>query len=176
MEIPLTLLWLLLVTYGLINFFNGSEVIGITGNRNWMAISLVSTIPWSIHIFYKLSGSMTKNKKIRLLTSTSFVLIPSIFLQYHCRSRAAMLALLFYLLLLFLNNIPKIGKKAGAAILLFAIGLILQLNNHVDWNVKEDIRLPTWLSTARLIRKILQLGRTRKFYPLACTISGRNNL
>ena len=152
-------LWLLLVVYGFINYFQGNEVIGITGNRNWMAISLLSLFPWSIFVVEQSFVGVIRKRRLRLGLALLVVTIPGGFLMFHCFSRAAWLAFGVF----FLCFIVSYSKRFWRVALLLTISL---LGVIITFAFKEklleahenDIRIPTWKSTIRLFLEKPLLG------------------
>ena len=51
------LLWGILIVYGILNYAQNRDVIGIAGNRNWMASAILCLIPW---VWSKFARLITK--------------------------------------------------------------------------------------------------------------------
>lgn len=154
----LAALWLLLVLYGF-NLNNTTEVRGITGNRNWMAICLLATMPWAATVIYMLCYRLRKPAYRFLIAGTA--MLPCFYLVYKCRSRAAWLALIAYAVFVALHRIPariRIIVVVTTGVAIVALGAVN--SDRVINDLKSDIRLPVWNSARKLINKHPALGVT----------------
>ncbi len=150
---PFVALWLLLLIYGAMNDLQRRDVIGITGNRNWMAISILAVTPWTVAMTVgALRSRFGKQMLWRDLICGLAIVAPSLYLLGRCRSRAAWLALIVY-------GIVWTGwrfKPARRVVYFFSLAgvavvcVILKPRPFVD-AFKDDIRIPTWITTAKLI-------------------------
>ncbi len=147
-----SLLWLLSVVYGFMNHYQGREVIGITGNRNWMAITLLSLSPWAIWRIFQGLSKWISSVNLRLITSVSSVSIPTLILIFYCRSRAAWLALGVYSVGFLLSRLrnPVRNYVVVGVLAITALTIGSRPDRAVQAYV-QDIRGPTWLSTIQLI-------------------------
>ena len=139
-------LWLLLMIYG---FDARTEVVGITGNRNWMAICLLATAPWGAIAIYALCRGL--RRRAWRLAITAVAISPVLLLIHRCASRAAWVALVCYLLFVGLNRL-----RARVRLLVLALIVIIggsgAIANHerIVQIVDKDIRIPVWETAAQL--------------------------
>ncbi len=151
--IPASTLYLLLLIYGFINFFLEQEVIGITGNRNWMATALISLCPWAMYILNQFMTRLFKNDQVNNGLSVTIILVPTLFLVFHCQSRATWLCLISFLIISMIYLIRLLFLRILVILSIIAccsVAIIAYPNPLIN-ALKGDIRIPTWVSTAKLI-------------------------
>ena len=145
-------LWGILVLYGFMNYVQGKEVIGITGNRNWMAISLLSLFPWVIDSIERSLKKITDHHGARRGIALLLVCAPGFFLIFHCSSRAAWLALAAFWGSALFHHLVR--KRQFLLIILIGLSLAISVfaaKKRLIQAYNNDIRLPTWRSTVRLL-------------------------
>lgn len=145
-------MWLLLTIYGALNLRVGLEVIGITGNRNWMAICLLAVLPWGAYgLWHRLRPSLGRGGAVCMTVLIAG--LPTFFLVYKCASRSAWLALgVFSVLWVF----RALGRRSLRILLGFATVTALAcvpllFGAQLLDAFMADIRLPIWFGTARMI-------------------------
>lgn len=144
-----TALWLLNVVYGFLDQKSHEEVIGITGNRNWMAITLLALAPWAVWTLHRALRRFFGAWLVAVLV----VAIPTLYLMYFCFSRAAWLAVVTYAVWFLFTKIPCIKRRLLYGLLLLVLlGAGGFLGRRVLYRVHlADVRIPTYLTTIRLI-------------------------
>ncbi len=151
--IPATLLFSLLLLYGFINHLLGQEIIGITGNRNWMATALISLCPWAIYLMKRLLTGIVKNDRYSKILPVMIILPPTLFLVYHCHSRAAWFSLAMFIMLMTIYSIKKLITRIVFCLCIAGTCIVFTISNsNLFINAfLNDIRIPTWVSTVKLI-------------------------
>ncbi len=151
--IPATLLFSLLLAYGFINYLLGQEIIGITGNRNWMATALISLCPWSMYLLHRLIIRFVKHDRFSQLIPIAIILPPTLFLAYHCHSRAAWLSLTIFIFLVVIYKIKTLMIKIVLCMSVIGSCALFTIfySNLIINAFLNDIRIPTWVSTIKLI-------------------------
>ncbi len=151
--------WSVLTFYGAVNLLQGHEVIGITGNRNWMAICLLSSTPWAIRFFAEFFRNRLECRRSCLALVILIILIPTTVLLFYCQSRAAWLALILYLLWRCFIKINAL-KRLMMVLTFLIIFVLTVVFFRPFWlkTINEDIRIPTWKSTLKLISDHPMIG------------------
>lgn len=143
-------LWALHATYGLLQYGFGRQVIGLAGNRNWMAATILSLSPWAIALVVRYRHLQ---KWPRNLLAASAVTAVTLFLLVQCRSRGAWLALLLYGLFALCWKLRSPRLRAlvllGCLAALTAIAAIAP--NRLRETHRKDVRIPVWSATLSII-------------------------
>ena len=173
-------LWFLSAGHGLWQYHVGFEVVGLAGNRNWMATLTVALLPWAL----ALVGARTAGgwEQLRAGSTASCattsapgdwrvrltgwlpagwcrrgavvgILAVSLFLAWQAESRATWLVVAGYgLLWLFPLRLPRKLFWGGALAGLCLTAACLAMHTEaLRRAVNQDIRLPLWSGTAKLI-------------------------
>ncbi|MFM1547857.1 MAG: O-antigen ligase family protein [Lentisphaeria bacterium] len=139
-------LWLLLMIYG---FDARSEVIGITGNRNWMAICLLATAPWGAIAIYALCRGLRRQSW--RLAIAAVAISPVLVLIHRCACRAAWVALGCYLLFAGVSRLRARARFLVLALIVVIGGIAVIANrDRVVRIIDKDIRIPVWETAAQL--------------------------
>ncbi|MFW5802987.1 MAG: O-antigen ligase family protein [Verrucomicrobiota bacterium] len=151
-SLVLAALWGAHVLHGLWQVGVGFPVVGVTGNRNWMAALTVALAPWPIVAAHEYAARRDSG---RWLTPTIGLLTAPvvIFLAWHTRCRATAVALLAYALWWMFWAIPRRSRRA---IFATAVGGVLLFGawlsrDSLQAAAAEDIRLPCWRGTVAMI-------------------------
>lgn len=147
-------LWLLLVVYGLLNYGVGFQVGGIALNRNWMACALLALWPWAAYAVGQGLPAWAGGAGGRFAVGLAASSAPCLFLLYQCRSRAAWLALAAAMLLALFHALPRRWWLRLGFCLAVVLGVLAIMVLHTQETItamREDVRLPLWRSTSRLI-------------------------
>lgn len=155
----LALLWLLQVILGLAELLAGDSVTGTALNRNWMATTLLSTLPWVLLYLHD------RPTPWRALGQGLSVLL-TLYLVIHCQSRAAWLALLVYGLLVLVWRLDLRGRALlTGALVIGLLGAGWLLSNSLQQVHERDVRLPLWLSSLQIVLDHPLLGVGASAYP-----------
>ncbi|NOY81569.1 MAG: hypothetical protein GXP31_11280 [Kiritimatiellaeota bacterium] len=153
----LAALWTVQAGHGLWQFAAGSEVVGLAGNRNWMAALLLALSPWPLLVLGEYMapnrGRPARFAPILAMLGTVAVSLLVGVLLWQCASRAAWLVLGAYVLAFLV--LPRFSKP-GRLLFLLGVGAIAvaAVGLSGDWlreQWRRDIRPPLWQQTARLI-------------------------
>ncbi len=133
-----------------------SDVVGLSGNRNWAASVILASMPWA---YARISYWMSRFSQPRLATLASILLCvpPTLWLTYKCASRGAWLALIavgilyaFLLMRRLERALLSIFLALGAALLLHLTLLHYPLK-LID-TIRRDVRIPMWAATLSMTR------------------------
>ena len=139
-------LWLLLMIYG---FDARTDVVGIAGNRNWMAICLLATAPWGAIAIYALCRGL--RRRAWRLAIAAVAISPVLLLIHRCLSRAAWVALVCYLLFAGVSRLrPRVRLLVLALIVIIGGSAAIANHERVVQIVDKDIRIPVWEAAAQL--------------------------
>ncbi len=153
------ILWVLQIVTGAITLFRHGQPVGTPGNVNWMAAYLLMLSPFVFSVFKEKTQRWLKNRQAAFFVALCLWFIPTIFLLYHCQSRAAWLAIAFLPCFLVLIKLQRIVYKTLWIILLLlgAIGSVTAVYtwypNQLLRVVEKDVRLPLWTGTAVMVVK-----------------------
>lgn len=152
----LALLWLLQALHGAWQVYVHFEVVGLAGNRNWMATTVLCLVPW----VWLYIDSLERPRRAEKLALCGAAGLLSLGLAWRCESRGAWLALgsyvvLFLVLPRFVWLLRIILAIGIAGILFFAA---LTYPERIAQSINEDIRLPLWTQTLLMIRDHPVLG------------------
>lgn len=152
----LAVLWLVLALHGFWQRAVGFEVVGLTGNRNWMAVLILALAPW---VWLALAGDGESKPhavgvlRKRILPAAAAA--TALFLAWEGSSRAAWLMLGLYLL--FFRLVPRFSWKGrsvlalGAAAAVLAAAFVLLTPERLERIRAAEIRPELWKSTLRLV-------------------------
>lgn len=187
--IYLCLLW---ITDLFVSYLNSGEKIGIAGNRNWHASFLIVTFFFSIYLIYTIIRHLKKLRTLYanilitfIGTATAILTIYTVYIFYLCNSRAAALSItaigIIFICIKIISHL-KLSKTnilfitlssfilicLAMSILLFKIPFFSQTNNTTLparelATLNEDVRLPLWKGTFKLIKDypIIGVGTAR---------------
>lgn len=158
-SLVLAALWGAHVLHGLWQVGVGFPVVGVTGNRNWMAALTLALAPWATlaaHEFSMRRGCMRWLTPVVVLLTVPIVM----FLEWHTRSRATVVALLAYTLWWGFWAIPQRSRRAMFAV---GVGGVLLVGawltrDSLQEAAAQDIRLPCWRGTVAMIADSPWLG------------------
>ncbi len=147
-------LWIVYILTGLVSVLNDSEVIGLSGNRNW-ASSMYLGLGLVAFMFLKqrkLFGNLVSRSIVAALLTAPITLV----LAYRCYSRGAWLALIMLGIVLSYAHIRKLERVLltiflGLAVTLIASVVLTRYPTLPAQKIKTDIRLPMWVSTVNMI-------------------------
>jgi tetratricopeptide (TPR) repeat protein/O-antigen ligase len=147
-------LWIVYILTGLVAVLNDSEVIGLSGNRNW-ASSMYLGLGLVAFMFLKqrkLFGNLVSRSIVAALLTAPITLV----LAYRCYSRGAWLALIVLGIVLTYAHIRKLERVLltvflGLAVTLIVFVVFTRYPTLPAQKVKTDIRLPMWISTVNMI-------------------------
>lgn len=156
----LSLLWLFHSGHLLWEIFSGQPVIGLTGNRNWMANLSLALAPWPW--FFYLQWKRGKNKRSIAGFKPGFYnyLIPGLILAvtfaalWFGRSRAVWGLLVIYGLWLLITRFLS-SRLRTVVVIAAGLGLIFFLayrSGEMRRLDVEDIRIPLWRGTVEMIK------------------------
>ncbi|MEI8079831.1 MAG: hypothetical protein WCH61_09430, partial [bacterium] len=169
LPLVLAVVWGASAVHGLWQLQVGFQVVGLTGNRNWMASLILALTPWvwlalaprrslpaTVSLgetpFQRGSPNGGWPRVVRLLVG-AVVLAVSLGLASRAESRGAWLALGGYLLLFWV--LPRFSWP-GRGLLLgglagVMVACVMAWPERVAQAIADDIRLPLWAQTARLV-------------------------
>ncbi|MDP7395611.1 MAG: O-antigen ligase family protein [Lentisphaeria bacterium] len=147
-------LWFVYILTGLVSVLNGSEIVGLSGNRNW-AGSMYLGLGLVAFMFLKqrqLFGSLVSRSIVATLLTAPITLV----LAYRCYSRGAWLALIMLGIVLAYAHIRKVERLLltvflGLAVTLAAFVVLARYPTLPAQKIMADIRLPMWVSTVNMI-------------------------
>ncbi len=134
--------WLTQVSSGFLSLARGYEVIGIAGNRNWMAALLLMTAPWAMATILDLLSGL-RRRRLAVTCSVVLVLVPTLWLLAAASSRAAWLALgvlLFWFLWMIFSW--RLRILLGVLMSLIMVSILILHTDTVIRTMKDDVRLP----------------------------------
>ncbi len=146
----LGLLWLANVAHAGWQWHVHFEAVGLAGNRNWQATLTVALAPWA-WLAVARSGSVPRI----WLTRGALALVAgaSLFFAYQGESRATWLVLGVYVLLFgVLARLSWLGRVllcAGLGLMVFAA--VVAMPGRIVQAIDQDIRVPLWAQTVRMI-------------------------
>ncbi|MFW5997159.1 MAG: O-antigen ligase family protein [Lentisphaeria bacterium] len=157
----MALLWLISSIHGLFQFSTGAEVVGITGNRNWMASLTLALTPWFLFFCWEEVKRRVRDSFKQGMAATVLIMavgLISLILLVGAASRAAWLGLAVYLFILLPGWFLIIRKRRVVIYVLWIVLLIIAVS-FAGWRFREtwrdvyaqDIRPPLWQSTATMI-------------------------
>lgn len=166
----LTALWAVNAAHGLWQAHVGFELVGLAGNRNWMSTLMVALAPWPLLLLRGWmvgagDGSRGRSPSrakawLALGVAGAVVVGASLWLAWQGHSRATWLVLTVYVLwFIVMRRLSWLGRAllaSGLACLLF-LGMVLMADKVSD-AINDDIRIPLWAQTVRLIRAHPVLG------------------
>ncbi len=152
----LTMLWLVLAFHGFWQYAVGSEVVGLTGNRNWMSVLVLALVPWLwLGFSGRRDGASCPPCVLRNRLLPAVATVAALFLAWKGNSRAAWLMLGLYLLLFRL--VPRLSWK-GRTALAFGVAVVAVFSatffltpQRLERIRNEEIRPALWTSTIRLV-------------------------
>jgi O-antigen ligase len=155
---PLAVMWLLNVVYTLMHRSIGYEAIGITGNRNWFAATLLATAPWAAWAVYR---SLRKQQRRTRVAAAILVTAPmTIWMLLLASSRASWLALAVFVGLCLLWRLKdrrhQMGYCVACVVGLAAAAVVLKERLAAIQAV--DVRLPLYRGTLQLIADVPLFG------------------
>jgi|GEM_PF-1959620 len=147
-------LWIVYILTGLVSILNDSDVVGLSGNRNW-ASSMYLGLGLVAFMFLKqrkLFGNLVSRNIVAALLTAPITLV----LAYRCYSRGAWLALIMLGIVLAYAHIRKLERVLltvflGLAVTLIVFVVLTRYPTLPAQKVKTDIRLPMWASTVNMI-------------------------
>ncbi len=144
----LAALWLALAVHGIWQWAVGMEVVGIAGNRNWMAVLVLALAPWAWQAVA--GGGMARRWGAALLPAAV-----SLLLAWKGESRAAwvMLASYVFFFLLFprLSWKGRVSLALGALAAAAALAAVLLTPARMERIRAGEIRPSLWIGTLRLV-------------------------
>ena len=157
-----TLLWLVSVLWSLIS----QRPVGISGNQNWFSAVIIVTSPWAFFFFYHIFRRLLSrffikvNENIPAAMLSLLVVVPiTFFWLIKCKSRAAWLALVFYVLFIFFLKLNAKWKLIGFIMSgLLAVVLFFSFQGFLKSAYRDDIRGPLWLNTVSMVLKSPGVG------------------
>jgi O-antigen ligase len=164
----LAVLWLMQILLGLGAIVVGMEVVGLTGNRNWMASFVLGLAPWAwLYVWRRAGSRSTQTAWVACLVA---VVMPTLLILHRCESRGAWLALIVCCLLAAWSRLGAIGRTAAVVGMFVVVMLtVVWAPVKVAMTVQQDVRPPLWTSSARMISdRPLGIGPgsfTREFAP-----------
>ncbi len=152
----LAALWMVQAGHGIWQFATGSEVVGLAGNRNWMAALLLALSPWPLLVLNKRaarSRRLTGGFPVLAVVGTVGTVAIVGLLLWQCASRAAWLVLGVYILVFLV--LPHFSKPARLLLLsglgVVAVAAVFLSAEWLRAQWQRDIRPPLWRQTVRLI-------------------------
>lgn len=147
-------LWIVYILTGLASVLNDSEVIGLSGNRNW-ASSMYLGLGLVAFMFLKqrkVFGNLVSRSIVAAVLTAPITLA----LAYRCYSRGAWLALIMLGIVLCYAHIRKLERILLTVFLgltgtLIAFVVLTRYPTLPAETIKTDIRLPMWVSTVHMI-------------------------
>ncbi len=169
----LAIFWAVQAIHGLLQLKFGQEVVGTTGNRNWLAALIVALAPWPGLALVRCRQWRFPHQNWLVLSTTAWrrralhlgliglSLAISLLLAIHGQSRAVWLTLTVYLLAF--QVWPRLRRRRSR--IGFVLGLLLGgalalslAGAYLHNALNEDIRLPLWQATGRMIMQHPLLG------------------
>lgn len=151
----LGLLWAVNVLHGLWQCYIGFEVVGLAGNRNWMATLVLVLAPWA----WQYTNSLGWHRLHKLAAACAIAAL-SLFVAWQGHSRGCWLALGAYLF--FFVVLPRFAWLLRLFLVTGIAGVLFvgtqMYPERVARAIGEDIRLPLWTQTVKLIRDHAGLG------------------
>ena len=137
--------WLFQTIYGFWSLGINDEVVGLAGNRNWMASLLLALTPWSYYHLKTIINTFifrrvdAKESSFIRIFSALIIAIPTLYLMVHCASRGAWLALgvlvtflairyvlkNFRYIAKFVFNMTRIEKFASAIVFVLSLVTVI---------------------------------------------------
>lgn len=148
-DIAMGLLWFAHTIHGLQQLTVHSEMLGLTGNRNWAAAIIAATAPWA---WRTVCQTRRKNRLWRLLCGALIGGV-TLLLMYHAASRAAWLMLAVYACFKCVTVQTCVWRRiiiTGLAALI-CLTVFWIKKDAVIHRLADDVRGPIWLSTSRMI-------------------------
>jgi O-antigen ligase len=148
---PLAAMWLINVVYAFLNRLQTFDVIGITGNRNWFAATLLASAPWAAWAVYRLLHKL--EPRARLIVSIIIVGPVTLWFLVLAESRASWLALALFFGLYIVWRLRERRRQllCCAAGVVAAAGAAAALWQRLVAIQAVDVRLPLYQGTLRLI-------------------------
>lgn len=146
----LGLLWLANAAHAGWQWHVHFEAVGLAGNRNWQATLTVALAPWA-WLAVARTGSMPRI----WLTRGALALVAgvSLFFAYQGESRATWLVLGVYVLLFGvlsrLSWLRRVLLCAGLGLMVLAA--VVAMPGRIVQAIDQDIRVPLWAQTVRMI-------------------------
>ncbi|MCF7854522.1 MAG: O-antigen ligase family protein [Candidatus Pacebacteria bacterium] len=157
-----TVLWLVHVGHCLQQLAVDAQVVGIAGNRNWMAALALALTPWPWYSVHKLTiDRCPRVRRAFLATVGALSGVATVMVLYHGSSRAAWLAGGVYLVLFIgIGSLRSIKHRVAVLLVLAGVmaGLVIYYYGSIQRAIEEDIRLPLWRQTLVLVADHPWLG------------------
>lgn len=148
-SLPLLLacLWGIHAAHGLWQWAVGFEVIGVTGNRNWMAALLAATAPWAFVAARRIPC------RIGSRVAPAAVVAITLALLWMTDSRATLVALAAYGTWRGITSVPcpRLRRDLAIVVVLALLAGLIVSRESIGRILKDDIRPPCWQATAAMI-------------------------
>lgn len=159
------------VGFGLVHvLYEHRWVRALTGNPNWTALLLMALLPWLAWGAYAMARRRGGTAVIGLLAAV-LVVAPTLFVLYHCRTRAAYVAVALVcgwtVICRFVpTRVRAVLAVVGVLVLAF---LVLRPPGALDRVMRDNVRFPLWSSVAALIadQPLWGIGPGRLSYEVA---------
>ncbi|MDT8389361.1 MAG: O-antigen ligase family protein [Lentisphaeria bacterium] len=145
----MALLWVVHALHGLQQLAVGWQVVGLTGNRNWLAAIIAASAPWA----WRSACRMGRENTLWRFFSGALIGGITLLLMYQAGSRAAWLVLGVYAGVACVTLQTRAWRRiliTGLAALICLTAFWLK-KDAVIHRLADDVRGPIWLSTLRVI-------------------------
>ena len=162
-KLPLALaaLWMVHVLHGVWQMGVGFSVVGVTGNRNWMAALVLALAPW----LPMAVGDFLQERDLRcrrhvLWAVSGVAVLAVLLLAWQTRCRATVVALLAFGAWWAFWRIPTRTWRAAFVGILVAVCLVGTWlgRERLEAMAARDIRLPCWRGTIAMVSQSPWLG------------------
>lgn len=147
----MALLWLLNVAHSY-HKLPHINIVGISGNQNWLSALILATLPGAILILKNLLSKFMRSEKSARVLALTVVLVVSAPIIIKADSRASYVALVLLPLYLFFILCGRRGKLAIMVFLAvgaFAVSILFK--SQIERESRRNVRLPLWSASINML-------------------------